>query len=179
MLSVAVIVGSLRRESRNRRFAKALEKLAADKLTFIYPDVDLPLYNEDLWEAPPPGVLSLKCEVAAASAVLFVTPEYNRSIPPVIKNTIDWGSRPWGDNSWAGKPGAIVGVSVGLVGTAAAQAHLRSILIPQEVILLGQPEIYFSKPGVIEDDGTITDDSATELLNRFIDRFAEWIARTT
>jgi chromate reductase len=177
MHSVAVFVGSLRRDSQNGKFAKALEKLGADRFAFTYPDLDLPLYNEDLWADPPPGVLKMKAEIAAASAVLFVTPEYNRSIPAVVKNAVDWGSRPWGENSWAGKPCAVAGVSAGQIGTALAQAHLRNILLSQDVILLGQPEIYFSKPGVIEDDGTIADESAQALLERFLDRFAEWIVR--
>jgi chromate reductase len=151
--------------------------LSTGRLAFSYPDLDLPLYNEDLWAKPPAGVLALKAAVESASAVLFVSPEFNRSIPPVVKNAIDWGSRPWGQNSWAGKPGAIVGVSPGQIGTAMAQAHLRQILIPQDVILMGQPEIYFSKPDLIGEDGEVDDEAAAALLNLFIDRFVTWIER--
>jgi chromate reductase len=110
-------------------------------------------------------VLRLKKDIAAADAVLFVTPEYNRSIPPVIKNAVDWGTRPWGQNSWAGKPGSIIGTSPGNVGTAVAQAHLRSVLTILDTVLLGQPEIYFvTKPGLINDEFDITDDQTREFL---------------
>ena len=104
MYKVAVFVGSLRRESINLKFAKALAKLGRSKLEFKFVELgDLPIYNEDLWQNPPKAVLRLKDDIAAADAVLFVTPEYNRSIPAVIKNVVDWGTRPWGQNSWAGK----------------------------------------------------------------------------
>ena len=179
MHEVAVFVGSLRRASNNRKLGRALEKLSSDKFTFRYPDLYLPLYNDDLWAEPPAAVLKMKEEIASASAVLFITPEHNRSIPPVISNAIDWGSRPWGENSWAGKPAAIVGTSPGQIGTAVAQAHLRSVLLPQEMIVMGQPEIYFSKPASIEEDGTVTDEQGLALLNRFVDRFSEWIERMT
>ena len=116
MHTVAVIVGSLRRESINLRFAKALAKLAEPTLAFRLVELgDVPLYNEDLWAHPPEGVTRLKRELEAADAVLFVTPEYNRGVPALVKNVIDWGSRPYGKNSWASKPGAIVGTSPGLI----------------------------------------------------------------
>src|SRR4051812_33764640 len=112
MKTVAVLVGSLRRASINRKFAESLGKLAADRLEFHIVEIgDLPLYNDDLWENPPQSVLRLKREVEAADAVLFVTPEYNRYFSPAIKNAIDWGTRPWGKNSWAGKPSAVVGAT--------------------------------------------------------------------
>ncbi len=174
MLNVAVLVGSLRRDSSNRKFAKALEKLAAGKLSFTYPDLDLPLYNDDLWETPPPGVMAMKEAVEDADGVLFVTPEYNRSLPPVIKNAIDWGSRPWGQNSWDGKPVGIVGLSPGAIGTAVAQAHLRSIMPTQGAIVLGKPEIYFSQPGLIEDDGTIDSEETAAFLTSYTDELARF-----
>ena len=175
MLNVAVLVGSLRRDSSNRKFAKALEKLAAGKLSFVYPNLDLPLYNEDLWENPLPDVMALKEAVESADGVLFVTPEYNRSLPPVIKNAIDWGSRPWGQNSWDGKPVGIVGLSPGAIGTAAAQVHLRSIMPTQGAIVLGKPEVYFSQPGLIEEDGTIDSDETAAFLTSYIDALARFI----
>ena len=114
MFKVAVIVGSLRRESINRRFAQALARLAEGTLEFELVELgDVPMYNEDLWQNPPPAVTRLKQAIEAADAVLFVTPEYNRSIPALVKNTIDWGSRPRGQSSWAGKPAGIVGTSGG------------------------------------------------------------------
>jgi chromate reductase len=180
MHKIAVLVGSLRRDSINLKFAKALSKLGGSQFDFHFVELgDLPIYNEDLWENPLPSVLRLKKDIAAADAVLFVTPEYNRSIPPVLKNAVDWGTRPWGQNSWAGKPGSIIGTSPGNVGTAAAQTHLRSVLTILDVILLGQPEIYFVwKPGLINDEFEVTDDQTREFLQGYLAKFAGWIART-
>ncbi|HWI10833.1 MAG TPA: NADPH-dependent FMN reductase [Burkholderiaceae bacterium] len=179
MRKVAVVVGSLRRESINLRFAKALSRLADGLMAFDITDLsDVPMYNEDLWHQPPAGVLRLKRELDAADAVLFVTPEYNRSIPAVTKNVVDWGSRPYGQNSWAGKPGAIVGTSPGAIGTAVAQAQLRSILVGCGVNLLGQPEVYFqTKPGLIADDFSTADDKTRAFLAGFVAKFADHIER--
>ncbi|EDX81591.1 MAG: NAD(P)H-dependent oxidoreductase [Alphaproteobacteria bacterium] len=177
MYTVAVFVGSLRRESANLKLAKALQMLGSDVFAFRYPDLNLPLYNDDLWETPPAGVLTMKEEIASADAVLFVTPEYNRSVPPVLKNAIDWASRPWGQNSWAGKPTGIVGASPGLIGSAVAQSHLRSIMLTQESIIMGQPEVYFSRPTMIDADGTVTDEEAAAFLKTYVDRFAAWVGR--
>jgi chromate reductase len=177
MRKVAVVVGSLRRESINLRFARALSGLAEGRMALDIIDLsDVPMYNEDLWQQPPAGVLRLKRELDAADAVLFVTPEYNRSIPAVTKNVVDWGSRPRGQNSWAGKPAAIVGTSPGAIATAVAQAQLRSILVACGVNLLGQPEVYFqSKPGLIADDFSIADDKTRAFLAGFIAKFADHI----
>ena len=180
MYKIAVLVGSLRRDSINLKFAKALSKLGGNQFDFHFVALgDLPIYNEDLWENPPAPVVRLKKDIAAADAVLFVTPEYNRSIPPVLKNAIDWGTRPWGQNSWAGKPGSVIGTTPGNVGTAVAQAHLRSVLTILDVILLGQPEIYFvSKPGLINDEFEVTDDQTREFLQGYLAKFAGWIGQT-
>jgi chromate reductase len=177
MYEIAVFVGSLRRNSINLRLARALERLASEALVFRFPDLELPLYNEDLWADPPPAVLKMKEEILASDAVLFVTPEYNRSTTPVLKNAIDWGSRPFGSNSWAGKPAGTVGASAGQLGTAAAQAHLRTILLSQDVILMGQPEVYFSNPACLGDDGTITSEDSKAFLTAYVERFAAWIER--
>ena len=179
MYKVAVFVGSLRKDSINAKFARALGKLAKGRLDFHLVDLsDLPVYNEDLWESPPAGVLRMKDDIAAADAVLFVTPEYNRSIPPVIKNAIDWGTRPWGQNSWTDKPAAIVGASPGAVGTAAAQGHLRDIVTVVGTALLVQPEVYFvMKPGLIDDDDAVTDEGTAEFLDGWITAFEHWIGR--
>jgi chromate reductase len=179
MYKVAVFVGSLRKDSINAKFARTLAKLARGRLDFHLVDLsDLPVYNEDLWENPPAGVLRMKDEIAAADAVLFVTPEYNRSIPPVIKNAIDWGTRPWGQNSWAGKPAAIVGTSPGAVGTAAAQGHLRDIVTVVGTALMVQPEVYLvTKRGLIDDDLTVTDADTKAFLEGWIAKFEVWIGR--
>lgn len=179
MFKLAVFVGSTRPTSSNLKFARALEKLAAGRLQFHYVDIaSLPYYDDSLWNDPPPEVLRLKREIAEADGVLFVTPEYNRSIPGILKNAIDWPSRPYGDGVWSGKPAAIAGATGGVSGTAAAQAHLRSILPVLGVALMGSPEIYFqSRPGAIDDDGNITDERIRTNLNIWVDRFGEWIGR--
>ncbi len=181
MKSVAVLVGSLRRESINRKFAHSVSLLAGDRLRFQFAEIgDLPLYNEDLWQAPPEPVLRMKREVEAADGVLFVTPEYNRYFTPAIKNAIDWGTRPWGQNSWEAKPASIIGASPGAIGTAAAQNALKGLLIVCDMVLMGQPEVYFSyKPELFGADGAISDERTRTLLNAWIDRFEAWIERTS
>jgi len=178
MHQVAVLVGSLRRDSYNRKLAKALEILGTGSFTIRYPDLNLPLYNEDLWADPPAGVVQLKAEVEAADAVLFVTPEYNRGVTPVIKNAVDWGSRPWGKSSWAGKPAGIVGASPGAIGTAVAQSQLRSTLMILSLHVMAQPEVYLTvKDGQFAEDGTVTDDGTAKFLKGYLDKFGAWIDR--
>ena len=179
MFKVAVIVGSLRRESINRRFAHALAMLAEGTLEFQFVELgDLPMYNDDLWQDPPPAVTRLKRSVESADAVLFVTPEYNRSIPALIKNTIDWGSRPRGENSWAGKPAGIVGTSGGAIGTAVAQSHLRHVVVVCNMALMPQPEVYFvNKPGLITDSFEVSDEKSREFLAGYVTKFGAWIAQ--
>ncbi len=178
MHTVAVIVGSLRRESINLRFAKSLAKLAEPSLTFKIVDLsDVPLYNEDLWATSPEGVMRLKREIEAADAVLFVTPEYNRSIPAVVKNVIDWGSRPFGKSSWPNQRVAVVGTSPGAIGTAVAQSQLRGILVGCGVRLMGQPEVYFqTRPGLIADDFSVTDEKTRGFLAGFVEKLAQHAA---
>lgn len=180
MKTVAVIVGSLRRESINRKFAESLGMLAAGQLKFRMVEVgDLPLYNDDLWADPPAPVLRMKREVEAADAVLFVTPEYNRYFSPAIKNAIDWGSRPWGKNSWTGKPAAVIGATPGAIGTAAGQNSLKALLTVVDMILMGQPEVYFTyKPELFDESNAVADGATKDFLKTWIDRFASWIERT-
>jgi chromate reductase len=179
MFRVAVFVGSTRDTSSNMKLARALEKLAAGRLAFDYIDIaSLPFYDEALWDNPPPEVVRLKADITAADAVLFVTPEYNRSIPGILKNAIDWPSRPFGESVWHDKPGAIAGATGGVSGTAAAQTHLRSILPVVGVALMGQPEIYFqSRPGAIDDELNFTDERVKSNLNIWVDQFVKWIGR--
>lgn len=179
MYRIAVIVGSLRRESLNHKFAKALERLGGQRFAFDFVEIgDLPVYNDDLWQNPPASVLRLKRAVESADAVLFVTPEFNRSIPAALKNAIEWASRPYGQNAWGGKPASIVGTSPGALGTAVAQAQLRSIAVHLDMIVLGQPEVYFqSKPGLIDGNNEITDDTTREFLEAYLARFQDFIAQ--
>src|SRR5262245_12659790 len=175
---VAVIVGSLRKDSVNRQFAEALAKLAKPKLDLQIVEIaDLPLYNQDLESELPGPVVRFKQQIESADAVLFVTPEFNRSFSAALKNAIEWGSRPWGKTSWAGKPGAIVGATLGAVGTAAAQSQLRSVVAAVGVALTAQPEIYVNfREGLIV-DGEISDESFTAVLDDWVVRFAAWIDR--
>ena len=138
-LKIAVIVGSLRRDSFNRKLTNALVRLAPADFSFDFVEIgDLPLYNQDDDAAQADSVKRLKSEIADAQGLLFVTPEYNRSIPGVLKNAIDHASRPYGQSVWAGKPAGVIGVSVGAIGTALAQQHLRNILAYLDVPTLGQ-----------------------------------------
>ena len=178
MKQILVLVGSLRAKSINRTYAHALEKLAASKLSFTYADMDLPLYNDDMWSSPPAKVAKLKEQITAADGVLFVTPEYNRSLPAVTKNAVDWGSRPFGQSVWAGKAVGITGASPGSIGTAVAQSQLRSSLVILETHVMGGPEVYFTfKPDLIDDDGNVLNDKTAQFLTGFLDRFAEWVGK--
>src|SRR6266481_3206224 len=175
---VAVIVGSNRRESVNRRLAQALARLGADKFSFSFIKIDdLPLYNQDLEGELPKSVARFKSEVASADGLLFVTPEHNRSIPTILKNAIDWGARPYGQNSWNGKLAAITGTSPGAIGTAIAQQHLRQVLGDLGVLVMGGEAYVSFKPGLIDGDGAVTDESTRKFLQGFVDQFATLVAR--
>lgn len=178
VLNIAIVVGSLRKDSYNRQFAQALARLlpAGVAAQFVRID-DLPPYDQDSDAQPPaPAVARLRQEIQAADGVLFVTPEYNRSIPGVLKNAIDQASRPWGQSQWAGKPAAVAGVSIGAIGTAVAQAHLRSVLSFLAMPELGQPEMYLTwKEGLVV-DGEIGPGSR-EHVQKFVDAFVAWVRR--
>lgn len=156
-LSIAVVVGSLRRESFNRRLAKAFTRLPeASGHTFHFSKIDdLPLYNQDDDADQPAPTRRLKAEIRAADAVIF-TPEYNRSIPGVLKNAIDHASRPYGDSAWTGKPAGVIGTTTGAQGTAAAQQHLRNVLAYLDMPTLGQPEAFIRfTDDLIGEDGSL------------------------
>jgi len=178
-IKVAVLVGSLRKESFNRKLAKAVERLAPPELSFEHVRIDnLPLYNQDFDSEYPPVCQQLKSQIKAADALLFVTPEYNRSIPGVLKNAIDIGSRPYGSSAFANKPGAVIGISVGATGTALAQQHLRNVLAYLDVPLMGQPEVFLKfSDGLIDGEGNIGVESTKKFLQGFVDRYVEWVKR--
>ena len=177
---IAVIVGSLRRDSFNRKLADAIVKLAPAEFSFTQLNIgDLPLYNQDNDATPPPSVIRLKAEIAAAKGLLFVTPEYNRSLPGVLKNAIDHASRPYGQSAWAGKPAGVLGVSVGAIGTAMAQQHLRNILAYLDVPTLGQPEAFIqAKDGLFDASGEIGADSR-KFLQGWMDSYVSWVKKHT
>lgn len=171
-MQIAVLIGSLRKDSYNRRAVDALERLAPKDVNFAHSRLnDFPPYNQDDDADQPAPVKRLKEEIAKADGVLFVTPEYNRSMPGLLKNAIDHASRPYGQSAWAGKPAGVIGVSVGAVGTATAQQHLRNVLAYLDMPTLGQPEVFLQwKDGLIDEGGEIGSDSR-EFLQGWMDRF--------
>jgi chromate reductase len=175
---VAVIVGSNRRESINRKLAQAIAKLGADKFDAKIVRIDdLPMFNQDLEGNPPAEVVRFKNELAPADGILIVTPEHDRSIPAVLKNAVDWGARPYGRNYWAGKPAFITGTSPGAIGSALAQQHLRSIMISLGVTLLGGDAYVTFKPDLVDAQGNIGDESTRKFLQGFLDQFAFLVGR--
>jgi chromate reductase len=177
--TLGYIVGSLSAESINRTLAKALIRLAPGNLTFVeIPIGDLPLYNRDLDADYPPAARALKDSITSVDAVLFVTPEYNRGLPGGLKNAIDWASRPYGTNSFVRKPSAVIGASPGKIGTALAQQSLRSVLGYLDSPQMTAPEAYIQvTPGLITDDGEVTDQSTEQFLRDFMDAFGVFITR--
>jgi chromate reductase len=177
-LKIGIVVGSLRKDSFNRKLGVALTKLAPADVTFSSIEIgDLPLYNQEHDANPSPQVKRLKAEVAASSGIIFLTPEYNRSIPGVLKNAIDCASRPYGQSAWAGKPAGIIGISVGVIGTALAQQHLRTILAYLDMPTLGQPEAFIqNKDGLFEADGSIGPASRA-FLQGWMDRYIAWVKK--
>ena len=176
---VGYMIGSLAKGSINRKLANALVKLAPDNLAMTEISFkDLPLYSYD-YDADYPAVArKFKDELAAVDAILFVTPEYNRSIPGGLKNAIDWASRPWGTNSLSKMPSAIIGTSPGSIGTAVAQQSLRSVLSFCNSPQMNAIEAYIQfTPGLITDDGDVTVKRTEEFLQKFMNEFAEFIAR--
>ncbi|QDY68798.1 NADPH-dependent FMN reductase [Qingshengfaniella alkalisoli] len=180
MAKIAVLVGSLRQDSINRKLAQAIDTLAGDRLEFDYVDLSqLPHYNEELWADAPRSVLDLKQKIDDTDGVLFVTPEFNRSYPGILKDAIDWATRPWGDNSWLNKPAAVIGTSPGAIGAAVGQRELKTIVSAVGTALMAQPEVYFQfKPELFDDTGAVVNPDTETFLNGWIDRFAEWINRT-
>ncbi len=176
---VAVLVGSLRKESLNRKLALALQALAPPSLKLEIVEIGaLPLYNQDDDAAPPPASAAFKQQIAAADALLFVTPEYNRSVPGVLKNALDIASRPYGHSAWDGKPGAVVSVSPGAIGGFGANHHLRQSLTFLNVPLLQQPEAYIGGAGDLFDaQGGIAKPETQAFLQKFMAAFAAWVAR--
>lgn len=178
-IKVAVLVGSLRKDSLNRQLALALARLAPADFTFEHVRIDdLPPYDQDDDAHQAAPVLRLKAEVAAAQALLFVTPEYNRSFPGVLKNALDHGSRPYGQSVWGGKPAGVLGISPGAIGTALAQHHLRQVLAYLDVPTLGQPEAYLqNKEGLLDGAGNIGNEGTRQFLQGWVDRYVAWVHR--
>ena len=177
--TVAVLVGSIRKDSVNRKVAQALEALTPD-LKFNYLEIgDLPFFDQDLESDPPAQWVRLREQVAAADAVLFVTPEYNRGLPAVLKNAVDVASRPYGHSVWNGKPGAVISVTIGTQGAILANHELRKSLVFLNVPTLAQPEAYISNALTLFDDkGELINDSTSGFLANFGRAFSAWIEKT-
>lgn len=174
---VAVLVGSLRKQSLNRRLAHALAELAPPALELEIVEIGgLPLYNQDEDESPPPAWTAFRERIRAAHAVLFVTPEYNRSVPGVLKNAIDVGSRPYGKSAWSGKPGAVVSASPGAMGAFGANHHLRQALVFLNVPAMAQPEAYIGGADKLFDaDGKLINEGTRKFLTTFMQAYAAWV----
>lgn len=177
MSQIAVFVGSLRKDSINRKLAQAVTRLAPASLSFTWPRIDdLPLYNQDDDANPHPNVVRLKREIAAAQGVIFVTAEYNRSIPGVLKNAIDHASRPYGQSAWAGKPAGVMGASIGAPGAAMAQQHLRNVLAYLDVPALAQPEAFVQvTDDMFDARGELARPDTRKFLQDWMDRYVDWI----
>lgn len=175
---IAVIVGSLRKDSFNRRLANALAKLAPSDFALKQLEIgDIPPYNQDDDGSPHEQVKRLKSELSASKGVIFVTPEYNRSIPGVLKNAIDHASRPYGKSAWAKKPAGVIGVSGGAIGTALAQQHLRNILAYLDMPTLNQPEVFIQmKEELFQPDGSIGE-ASRKFVQGWIDSYVSWVKR--
>lgn len=176
---VAVIVGSLRKGSYNRMMAHALAEVAPESLRLEIVEIrDLALYDQDLEESPPQPWVAFRDRIRRADAVLFVTPEYNRSVPGALKNAVDVGSRPYGQSAWQGKPAAVVSVSPGAIGGFGANHHLRQSLVFLDMPALQQPEAYIGHAANLFDaEGHLTNDGTREFLRKFMQAFASWIEK--
>jgi chromate reductase len=178
---IGFVVGSLRRESHNRKLATALIRLGPADFNFKELRIgDLPLYNQDDDRSQAPEVQRLKSELRTVDAVIFVTAEYNRSIPGVLKNAIDHASRPYGQSAWAGKPAGLIGASSGAAGTAIAQSHMRSVLAFLDMPLMAQPEAYIQvKEGLFDEAGNVAIADTKKFLHGWMDKYAAWVKRLT
>jgi chromate reductase, NAD(P)H dehydrogenase (quinone) len=178
-LTILGIAGSLRKQSFNRWLLRAAQQLApADTTIEIFELDDIPAFNQDDEANPPAKVSQLKERVRAADAILFVTPEYNYSVPGVLKNAIDWASRPYGDSAWSGKPAAIMGASVGAIGTARAQYHLRQMFVFLNMYAVNQPEVMVANAHKhFDQQGKLTDETAQKLIRQLLEELVGWTRR--
>ena len=179
MVRIATLVGSLREGSINRKLAHAIAALTDDLMEMTFVDIGaLPHYNEDRWSDPPEAVLKMKQQVNDADGVLFVTPEYNRNVPGVLCNALDWGSRPVGESSWQGKPAAVLSASPGAIGGAVAAQHMRARAVALGMHVLSHPEVYLNVPeGFFTGDGVIAPEGARDFLRGWAEGFAAFTGK--
>ena len=178
-ISILGIAGSLRRESYNRAALRAASQLVPEGATLEIFELDgIPGFNQDEEQNPPAKVAELKKRIREADAILIVTPEYNYSVPGVLKNAIDWASRPYGDSAWNGKPAAIMGASVGTIGTARAQYHLRQMMVFLNMFPINQPEVMIGNASErFDSQGNLTDDATKDFIRQLLQNLVEWARR--
>ncbi|MEO8098031.1 MAG: NAD(P)H-dependent oxidoreductase [Acidobacteriota bacterium] len=178
-MNILGIPGSLRKQSYNHGALRAAQQLTPEGVTIeLFDLTDIPLYNQDLDATPPASVTAFKAKIRAADAILFATPEYNFSIPGVLKNAIDWASRPYGDSAWTGKPVAVMGASVGTLGSARAQYHLRQTFVFLNMFPLNQPEVLIANASEkFDKDGNLTDEKTKQFIRQQLEALAAWTKR--
>lgn len=178
-MTILGIAGSLRKQSYNRGALHAAAELVPDGVTLDIFDLDgIPVYNQDEEKDPPQSVLELKKRIRSADALLFATPEYNYSVPGVLKNAIDWASRPYGDSAWGGKPAAIMGATPGMLGTARAQYHLRQICVTLDILVLNKPEVMIGNATEkFDEQGQLTDPKTRDYIRKMLESLVNWAQR--
>ena len=175
-IKTLTLIGGISRDSLNKRFFSAIQQLEIDAFEFNVFDISrLPFFSQDLENDPPDYVTGYKERIRECDALLIVTPEYNRSVPGVLKNAIDWGSRPYGQNLWDKKPAAIMGASIGNIGTFGAQHHLRQMFAYLNMHVMGQPEFYFNASNAFDEGGKLANESTIEFVKKFFDAFREHV----
>lgn len=179
-IKTLTLVGGISRNSLNKKYFRSIQELSVPNFEFETFDITkLPFFSQDLEMDPPDIVTEYKEKIREAEAVLFITPEYNRSFPGVLKNAIDWGSRPYGQNLWNHKAAALLGASPGAIGTFGAQHHLRQVLAYLNMRVLGQPEVYFNASHAFDDQDRLTDEKTKDIILHFFEAFNEWIHLVT
>ncbi|HSU87007.1 MAG TPA: NAD(P)H-dependent oxidoreductase [Chthoniobacterales bacterium] len=178
-ITILGIAGSLRRQSYNRSALRAAQQLVPEGAALDIFELDgIPGFNQDEEQNPPAKIVELKKRVRAANAILFVTPEYNYSVPGVLKNAIDWASRPYGDSAWDGKPAAIMGASIGNIATARAQYHLRQMFVFLNIFPLNQPEVMIGNAAErFDENGNLTDETTKDYIRKLLQSLVEWTRR--
>jgi chromate reductase, NAD(P)H dehydrogenase (quinone) len=178
-ITILGIAGSLRRQSYNRSALRAAQQLVPEGAALEIFELDgIPGFNQDEEQNPPAKIVELKKRVRAADAILFVTPEYNYSVPGVLKNAIDWASRPYGDSAWDGKPAAIMGASIGNIATARAQYHLRQMFVFLNIFPLNQPEVMIGNAAErFDENGNLTDETTKDYIRKLLQSLVEWTRR--
>lgn len=177
-INIFCLVGGIARNSLNKKLFKVVEEMAPEQVTIRTFELNkLPYFSQDLEHDPPDSVIRFKDMIREADAILFITPEYNRSFPGVLKNAVDWGSRPYGQNLWDKKPAGVMGATISTVGTFGAQHHLRQCLAYLNMSVMGQPEFYFNAKGAFDQKGRLVNEKTKEFVENYWNAFMNWIER--